>query len=460
MAADYDLVILGGTLEGREAALLAARYGARVALVEPPNLFALNQRHRYLQQVLRQAVKGHQAQRVNQWFGQPLQASIHSQPAWNWSAFLEWSAIAADTQSVDLSVAAISAQGIDVVLEMPERLSQKNVVATRNRRIKASAVLAAFGLSPDVFTPLLSATQLPKSAVIWGGEVRSLLWAEVLAQLGVKVTLQTVEVLPGWDSGVQVIVRSQLSQAGVTLLDPAEAPLVAKAECTLFFGTEQPALSLPKFVYRQGNRRRHAQDSSPFYSSPFLRVNRKFQVKGRLFACGPIIEACRETAITHRQLSAAVLNALFLPTRKAEPAQRMKIANQFAMVGLTQTQAAEQCGDRTQVWVATDAGSTDLSQATPTPSYCQLVCVNRRLVGAHLVGDHADDCIALIAPCLGQPITQLDHALCTANFSSTSPSTLMNLVHQAATQHHQTQWEMGHWKRDWSENWFNWRRNR
>jgi 2-polyprenyl-6-methoxyphenol hydroxylase-like FAD-dependent oxidoreductase len=36
MAVDYDLVIAGGTVQGRRAAALAAREGARVALVEPP----------------------------------------------------------------------------------------------------------------------------------------------------------------------------------------------------------------------------------------------------------------------------------------------------------------------------------------------------------------------------------------------------------------------------------------
>ena len=39
MSADYDLVILGGTLEGRFAASLAAGYGARVAPIEPLDAF-------------------------------------------------------------------------------------------------------------------------------------------------------------------------------------------------------------------------------------------------------------------------------------------------------------------------------------------------------------------------------------------------------------------------------------
>ena len=448
MAADYDLVILGGTLAGREAALQATTYGARVALVEPPGLFLLNQRHRYLLQALQQVTRGRQAQGVCQWFeAQPINQLGHGRADWNWNAFLEWSAIAAETQDAHLSASALSAKGVDVVPEMPERLSKRCLVTTRSRQIKARAVLAAFGLSPDVFKPLLTATQLPKSVMIWGGGVRSLLWAEVLAQVGVQVTVQTVEVLPGWDEGVRTLVRSQLTQTGVVFLDPADADTTT-AEQTLCFGTEQPALDLPKFVYHHSRRQ--------YNSSPFLRINRKFQVgKSRLFACGAIIEGHREIATTRREVLAAVQNALFLPTRQIEPSQLIKTGHRFAMAGLTRSQAADRYGDRVRVWLATHAGSTDLSQVVPASSYCQLVCVGRRLVGVHLVGDRADDCIAIVATYLNQPITKLSNSL-----SSTSNSALMDLVHQAAIQHCQTQWEIGHWKRDWSENWFNWRRSR
>lgn len=451
MAADYDLVILGGTLAGRKAALQAVSYGARVALVEPPGLFLLNQRHRYLLQALQQVARGYQAQAVSQWFdSQPLETSNYG-PDWDWRAFLDWSAIAAKTQDADISVAAMSAKGIDVVLEMPERLSRKSVVTTRSRQIEARAVLAAFGLSPDVFRPLLTATQLPETVTIWGGGVRSLLWAEALSQVGAKVTLQTVEVLPGWDEGVQALVRSQLMQSGVTFLDPADA-VANKANCTLFFGTEQPALALPRFTYQKGIRRKKHQEDS----SPFLSVNRKLQVgKSRLFACSAVIEGYRDRVITDHDISTVVRNALFLPTHKIKPDQLMKAGNRFAMAGLTQAQAAERYGDRVQVWKAARPNSTDLSQVAPSPSYCQLVCCGQRLVGVHLVGDRAADYISIMATYLDQPITKLCNDL-----SSTSDQTLIGLVHQAATQHPQTQWKRGRWKRDWSENWFNWRRSR
>ncbi len=446
MAADYDLVILGGTLAGRMAAVQAAGCGARVALVEPPGLFLLNQRHRYLLQVLQQVPKGQQAQAVSQWFkSRWSETASRGRTAWNWDAFLEWSAIATETQDAELSVAAMSAKGVDVVLEMPERLSQKNVVTTRSRQIKARAVLAAFGLSPDVFKPLTTATQIPKTVMVWGGEVRSLLWAEALSQIGAAVVLQTVEVLPGWDEGVQMLVRSQLTKAGVTFLDPADKRAInVKADCILPFGTEQPALTLPKFAYRQRE------------SAPYLTVNQKLQAGSpRLFACGAIIEGNEDAIAPGQDVSIAIKNALFLPAYRINPDRKIKAGSRYAMVGLTYAQAKQRYGARVRVWEATQSNSTDLSQVTPSPSYCQLVCVDRLLVGVHLVGDRAADYISPLATSLGQPIAKLSNRV-----SPTTSPDLWNLVHAATSQYHQTQWKIGHWKRDWSENWFNWRRSR
>ncbi|EDX85991.1 hypothetical protein S7335_3694 [Synechococcus sp. PCC 7335] len=443
MAVEYDLVILGGTLAGRNAALQAASYGARVALVEPPGLFLLNQRCRFLLQALQQIANGQQTQAVSQWFGYETQ----DRPNWAWSAFLEWSAIATETQDSDLSVAAMSAKGVDVVLEMPVQLSKKSWVTTYSRQIKARAVLAAFGLSPDVFKPLLSATQLPQRVMVWGGELRSLLWAKVLGQLGVKVTLQTVEVLPDWNKQVQQLARSQLTQAGVTFLDPADTQVIdSQSDCTLRFGTEQPALILPKFAYR----------SSEY--SPYLSVNRKLQAgTPRLFACGAAVQGKADTVITHQDLSVAIRNALFLPTRRLKLGQTIIAGGQFAMAGLTQTQAIHRYGTKVQVEEVTQANSTDLSRATPSPSYCQLVSVDRRLVGIHLVGDRAADYILPLAAFLGQSVAHLCHKI--PNVPSTSPGHLLALAQATARQYQRSQWEVGHWKRDWSENWFNWRRS-
>ena len=64
MPADYDLVILGGGLEGRIAAMTAVGYGARVALVEPPGLFDDGQQQRFFLQGLRQLAKVKQGQAV------------------------------------------------------------------------------------------------------------------------------------------------------------------------------------------------------------------------------------------------------------------------------------------------------------------------------------------------------------------------------------------------------------
>ncbi|MEO1636936.1 MAG: hypothetical protein AAFS04_17855 [Cyanobacteria bacterium J06631_9] len=107
MPVDYDLVILGGTLEGRIAAR-AVGYGARVALVEPPGLFAQRQQASYLLCALQQQADGQRQQAVSSLFYQSAfpraerqfasQSLGNAALSLNWEAVLEWSRIASETQ--------------------------------------------------------------------------------------------------------------------------------------------------------------------------------------------------------------------------------------------------------------------------------------------------------------------------------------------------------------------------
>ncbi|MGB7085725.1 MAG: hypothetical protein WBD47_09225, partial [Phormidesmis sp.] len=92
MPTDYDLVILGGAIEGRTAAMTAAGYGARVALVEPPSLFERRQQQHYLLQGLQQLGNSKQQQAVSALFQSqpPPTDGLSDGQYFDWSALLEW----------------------------------------------------------------------------------------------------------------------------------------------------------------------------------------------------------------------------------------------------------------------------------------------------------------------------------------------------------------------------------
>ncbi len=455
MPADYDLVILGGTKAGRLAAMMAAGYGARIALVEPPGLFERRQQAHYLLRGLQQLAENRQRQQVGDCF-QSL--SGRQEPAGlslDWPALVRWSAIAAETQSETLSPAVMSTCGIDVVLEMPTNLSRHLVVTTAQRRLRSRAVLLAFGTVPTDLKPLLSGDALPETICISGGSALAVLWAIALADLGVQVTLMAKEFLPGEDADIRRLVRSQLMAAGVAIAHPSDSAdrvlAIAhpsdSADRVLAIAPRQPALDLPAFVQGRST------------GGNGITVNRKLQTcHPRIFACGSILGGSLNSAIAEYEAKIAVQNALFIPHQRVSYESVAVSHQRFARVGLTQAQAQQRYGSAARVWTASSANSADLSRLSPLPDYCKLVSVGGRLMGIHLFGKGASELIQPLAAMIGQPVGKLYRLQA---FSADGVAyDLAELVGLAGGRSQRSRWQIGHWRRDWAENWFNWRRSR
>ena len=488
MPADYDLVVLGGSLEGRIAAITAVSYGARVALVEPPGLFEQRQQKRYLLQALQQVGEGYQRQGVVQWFQQGFQQGATALPrvgaSWDWQAVLEWSAIASKTQNPSLSPAAMNVSGIDVVMEMPERLSRQMVVTTATRSLKARGILAAFGTvplpifgeaglspSPTGIEPLLKASALPKEIAIWGDSGEAVMWAEALCLVGVRVRLVSNRFLRFEDADVRRLVRSQLSAIGVSIVPSIEATdstdKQTLAKNCLLLGQGQPALVLPNFVHSPTRERSYTDHQG--HGKTYLLSNERLQTSHpRVFACGSLISGfpmCE--AIAQAEAQVAVRNALFLPTRRMRYRAISESYHRFARVGLTPrfarkglplSEAERGYGNDAAawaVWTASSPNSTDLSRISPLPLFCKLICYEGRLQSVHLLGEGAGELIKPMAAMMGKPVESLVRGV------ERSPVVggLADLVKVAVGRSQQSRWQPEHWRRDWAENWFNWRRN-
>ena len=490
MSADYDLVVLGGSLEGRMAAITAVNYGARVALVEPPGLFDQRQRKRYLLQALQQLGEGHQQQGVVQWFQQGATTLPRIEANWDWQAVLEWSAIASKTQNPSLSPAAMNISGIDVVMEMPEHLSRQMVVTTATRRLKARGVLAAFGTvplpifgedrlspSPTGIEPLLRASALPKEITVWGDSGEAVMWAEALCLMGSRVRLVSDSgaslenrFLRFEDADVRRLVRSQLITIGVSILPAAEISNAEKQTLTnssLLLGQGQPAIVLPEFVHSPKRERSYTNYQG--HGKTYLLSNERLQTSHpRVFACGSLISGFpMAEAIAQAEAQVAVRNALFLPTRRMRYRAIPESYHRFARVGLTPrfarkglplSEAERGYGnnfDAWAVWTASSPNSTDLSRTNLLPLFCKLICYEGRLQSVHLLGEGAGELIKPMAAMIGKPVKSLIGVV------DCSPVVggLADLVKVVVGRSQQSRWQPGHWRRDWAENWFNWRRN-
>jgi len=502
MSADYDLVILGGTLEGRLAALSAVGYGARVALVEPPGVFAQRQQVRYLRQGLQQLAEGREQQAVAKWFtrsDRPAATDFGSafdsvfDSAFDWRALVEWSAIAAETQMPLISAAALSVSGVDVIFALPNQILSRPAVIAADRTLSSRAILAAFGTVPRVpephiagprvsgeswsgplttgLEPLLQAEALPSDISILGDSFEAIAWAQGLSSLGANVTLVTDRFLRHEDSEMRAVVRSHLMAAGIQLINAANVDFASTAAFTasvvLPLGRQQAALSLPGFVYQQRDRYRHIDIRIP--ERPYLPINSRLQTAHpRIFACGSLVRGRNDAlSLAKYETQIAVWNALFVPLKRVDDSRLTRGSDRFASAGVVPEFAKQGRPPikAYEIWRAAVPNSAELNQVSPLPLYCQLICKHGRLQSIALVGKGAGELIEAIASMIGQPIAAL---IKTSAPVPPIANSLMDVVRVAAEEAVQasgklalsTRWQPGQWRRDWAENWFNWRRSR
>ncbi|MEL6554315.1 MAG: FAD-dependent oxidoreductase [Cyanobacteria bacterium J06621_11] len=507
MSADYDLVILGGTLEGRFAASLAAGYGARVALIEPPGVFEQRQQVRYLLKGLQQLAAGRERQAVDAWFRRSESACESAFESvfdfvgadvdeLDWAALVNWSAIASKTQLLNLSPDALSARGVDFILSTPDALSRQLVVTAGKRTLTTRAVLAAFGTVPraeprtnsrtdprtevstDLAVPLITGIEsllmcdrLPKEISIWGDSFEAVDWAEALNAVGVRVTLVADRFLRDEDSDVREVVRSQLLTAGIRLISSTQRSASSQDSSTVLqLGRHKPALVLPDFVYPPVNRYQGIDARIP--ERPYLLSNSRLQTAHpRVFACGSLLRrrAFPFTVAKH-EAQTAVRNALFLPTRRTNYNKIVQAYARFAKVGKTPKFSREGrppiVGGYSML-SASSPNSGDLSRVSPMPSYCKIICKKNRVQSIHVLGTDAETVVVTFASMVGRPVTELLSAaeavtgpLTVENLAALVRSAVFDGMGDGGATALKSRWQPTHWRRDWAENWFNWRRSR
>jgi pyruvate/2-oxoglutarate dehydrogenase complex dihydrolipoamide dehydrogenase (E3) component len=210
MTVDYDGVIIGGTVQGRKAASLAAREGARVALVEPVGAV-----ERQLHRQIGLGVLA-QADGASNWVS--LKAQIKALEA---------------VAYPHLSLDCLASSGVDVV-PSPAQFSPrpKLAVTTLTRRLRSRGYLLAPDTEvtvPDIpglaETPyltldtLLDLEQPPESAIVLGRSSTAIALAQALARLGTRTTLVSRgnALLPTEDADISAFIAALLEADGVAL---------------------------------------------------------------------------------------------------------------------------------------------------------------------------------------------------------------------------------------------------
>ncbi|WGV23553.1 dihydrolipoyl dehydrogenase family protein [Halotia branconii] len=473
MTIDYDVVIIGGSLAGRYAALVATQLHATVALVEPP----INSRflhHHAMSEI------GKLAQSLNHAtdFGiHATQTSI----AWQ-EAMLYTRSVVSNIQQQS-SPATLAALGVDVIFGSGQFQSSPHLAFTVNDRLlkartyllasgSRSAIPDIAGLSTTGYLTLSNIWQslkeptLPKNWVIIGGVPQSIEIAQILARLDCKVTLvvESLHILPYADPEIALLLQAQLEVDGVRLLTQTVVTQVMRIEHKKWIQAGDKAIEADEILVATGQQpnveflnlaavgvkwRRHR-----------LVVNNKLQTTNRrIYACGDVIGGYDFVNVANYEARIALKNALFFPRFQVNYRcipWAIFPHPMLAEVGLTEAQAKRQF-KRDQVLILRQYyKSVAAAQLRDeTTGICKLIVLkNGEILGASILGAEAGELINLIAFAMSQKIS-VKHL---ANLASVYPS-FSEILEQAAREWSNYKLNNKIALQDFLEGFFHFRRN-
>lgn len=479
MTVDYDGVIIGGTLQGREAAALGAREGARMALVEPPGSGLKQLRRQLTLQIL-------------------AQAAAASRPASQWHQFLPprstpvpWAEVRQRVAGYTtrayphLSLEALAIAGVDVVPEQGQLSPRPQLaVTTAKRRLTGRRYLLCLDTTPTVpqipglaQTPYLTVDTLadldtqPQDVVVLGDSADGIAIAQSLALLGSRVTLisRHDRLLPTEDPAMATFVESLLRAAGVTVQVSVKIDRIC--DRTL---TDKTSIEI-KWTDREPQRFGHlllATARQPHISSldldrvgivthqNYIPVDDRLQTTHpRVFACGPALGGYWAETTDHQDMAVGLRNALYFPRRQLMSLHRighLHTVPGYARLGFTATQAQHWYGADAQVLQISLGQVANTQTSGDITGFCRWV-VHRdgRLLGAQLCSSNASELIQPLARLMQQGIRMHEW-----ESLPWLPHSLSEIIPQLVALWQQHRWQPGTWRRDWAENWFNWRRSR
>ncbi|MBU6228319.1 MAG: FAD-dependent oxidoreductase [Cyanobacteria bacterium REEB459] len=455
MAVDYDTVIIGGTLQGRGAAAIAAGHGARVALVEPPRAVATG--------VYRQL----------------LGRGLSPAPALDWSNFCAWLALVAEVSYPSLTLPQLAVQGVDVI-EDTGQVSQDApltwVAGDRRLRTRSlilcppteSVIPAIPGLAQAAYLrveDLASLAALPEQLVILGRSALAISLAQGLAHRGTRVTLisRSDRLLPGEDTDISMFVETLLQAAGVNLrLGTQLLEVTGQQPLSLHLAGQETIFSQSLLVATSPR-----PDLSPFHldrlaislNSAYLPVNAYLKTSHpRVFGCGPGLGGDWAETTDHQDVEVAVSNALYFPHRRLQPHHRIGLLSsqpELARVGLTARAARHRYGKAVMVLQVPFSQTTAAHLNHDGPGFCRaIIHSDGRLLGAQICGAGAAELIYPAALLIQQNL-----GLAALRALSYQPHSQAEIWSALAAAWRQYRLQPGGWRRNWAETWFNWRRS-
>lgn len=505
MKIDYDIVIIGGSITGYQAALTATQLQAKVALVQPQVHYELNYHYplselsKISQQCVDMATLGiiteskniksdfHLNKPIsNTGVSEKSQISI-LQPTCSYSyqqAMLYHQSIAAHINQIN-SLANLSAQGVDVIIGNGKfQTSPKLSFAINDRILSARTYLLACGSHPKIpdieglntigyltlanIWQYLETPNPPKNWVIIGGLPQSIEIAQTLANWGcnINLILNHSSVFSYLEPEIRQLLIAQLEADGVRIFNQTRVTQIRKIEDKKWVQAGDQAIETDEILIATGQQPNienlNLAAAGVKWHPRRLVVNKKLQTTNhRIYACGDILGGYDIANIANYEAKIAVKNALFFP--RLEVNYRCIpwiISSQpmVAQIGLTELQAKRRYGkNKVLVFKNYFKTLTAAQIKNEITGICKLIVLeNGQILGCSIFGAEAEELINLVALAMSKnlKIENLENlAVVYPSFSEILQQTAREWNKQKLNKNHILQEFLQsflHFRRDWN----------
>ena len=458
MSYDYQLVVIGSGSGGKDAAILSARAGLRVLLVEKESLGGTCfHRGVYAMRALHACAMNLKAA------GESPRSGLSVGPPENdWADWVNTQRRVGARLTEDL-MRMLESLGVKIRFGKGKLLSLKEVEISdpygSTERVSAENIILATGSRPSFASEngpkILNSDQMLKNAavpnhlLIIGGGFIGCEFASIYRALGAGVTLveEQKRLLPSWDEVAGDHLWEVLASAGVNIILNHKIELPGKG-----FPADRPAFDLGSgmiispdltlvSVGRKANVDELGLESIGMSRASFLAVNDKMRVGFQnLFAIGDVNGLALLDSVAFAQARVAIQTILGKPARfdlRSVP-RCVHTDPPVAAAGWTE-QEARTAGYEVEVISESLrlVSDDDRSVVNPEPTKMKLVVQpeTRRILGCLAIGLNAAEIVNLVATAIKTGLTATD----LADLSLVHPSASEALVRSL-----QSRWDFFH----------------
>ncbi|MBL1174398.1 FAD-dependent oxidoreductase [Pantanalinema sp. GBBB05] len=480
MAADYNLVIIGNTAAGIEAAIAAARLQARVALVEQ-RVSGCDRLDAMAQATLVEAGRlTAELQRAKQ-LGIGNVGEVNPATAEPWQHLQRWLDAVQATTELTNSAAELAALGVDVIPGCGEFCRKPTPGFVVNGRfLSANAYLIAVHhrpIVPDIpglaevgyltattISQHVSTLQSMQQLVIIGGSATAIELTQSLAQLGCQVTLivESDQILAELDPQAATWLQASLEAAGVKVLTRTRVTQIRQIQGKKWLQAGNHGIETDEILIAIGQQ--PELDNLNLDAVGVKRSPTDLVVNAKQRTSHPKIYACtgqmRQSDCPHRAIHEARIalkNALFLPIFTADELSIPLLVNadpELAAIGLTEPAAIQRYGKAVLILQESFNSIPKAQIQANLTGFCKLIVHrNGRILGAHIVGSQASEMIGPIALAMQQNLPI--QALAKLNLPTWTRS---EIIGKTAAQWHDLRLKQQPRWQDFLQAWFQWRR--